>query len=275
MSNMVTEVRVDYEKMMAQLLEENRRLQRENEALREKETGKKRAKERHSGAYSPIKSNGVRKAEKTDSIRSYSDYIVVKEYFERRGQHRDSLMWTMGICFGLRASDLMQLKFENLLNKDGTYRKRVYWYEKKTGKLNNLKITEAIRKAMSQYLRAICWDYKMSDYIFASQKGGALSVKSCWRILNQAQRDLGLPIHIGSHTMRRSFLNIAICVDQHTIDMNLITKAQGLANHSNAQTTMRYLGTLDTMLDAARDAVSDFCLGKTGVDELVLGVEMK
>ena len=51
-----------------------------------------------------------------------------------------------------------------------------------------------------------------------------------WKILSDAGKALSLPIIIGSHTMRKSFANIAACVDKSSIDMNAITKIQGLLN---------------------------------------------
>lgn len=78
-------------------------------------------------------------------------------------------------------------------------------------------------------------------------------------------------IVIGSHTMRKSFANIAACVDKSTIDMNAITKIQGLLNHSDQRVTMRYLGTYQDMFDRARVAVSEFVLGRTDVHQLIAG----
>ena len=92
-----------------------------------------------------------------------------------------------------------------------------------------------------------------------------------WRILSSAGKALGLPITIGSHTMRKSFANIAACVDKSCIDMNAVTKIQGLLNHSDQRVTMKYLGTYQDMFDRARIAVSDFVLGKTGVEEIIAG----
>ena len=92
-----------------------------------------------------------------------------------------------------------------------------------------------------------------------------------WRILSSAGKAVGLPIVIGSHTMRKSFANIAACVDKSCIDMNSITKIQGLLNHSDQRVTMKYLGAYQEMFDRARIAVSDFVLGKTDVNELVAG----
>ena len=94
-----------------------------------------------------------------------------------------------------------------------------------------------------------------------------------WQILSSAGRAVGLPINIGSHTMRKSFANIAACVDKSCIDMNAVTKIQGLLNHSDQRVTMRYLGTYQDMFDRARIAVSDFVLGKTGVDEIIAGTQ--
>jgi hypothetical protein len=92
-----------------------------------------------------------------------------------------------------------------------------------------------------------------------------------WKIISDAGKALKLPVNIGSHTMRKSFANIAACVDKSSIDMNSITKLQGLLNHSDQRVTMRYLGTYQRMFDRARIAVSDFILGKTDVHELIAG----
>lgn len=92
-----------------------------------------------------------------------------------------------------------------------------------------------------------------------------------WKIISDAGKALDLPINIGSHTMRKSFANIAACVDKSHIDMNATTKIQGLLNHSDQRVTMRYLGKFQEMFDRARIAVSDFILGRTDVHELIAG----
>ena len=60
-------------------------------------------------------------------------------------------------------------------------------------------------------------------------------------------------------------------VDKSSIDMNAITKIQGLLNHSDQRVTMRYLGTYQQMFDKARESVSEFVLGKTDIHEIVAG----
>lgn len=234
---------------------------------------KKEKRKPRDETYSEYKSDGKLKAHAADSIRSYSDFKAIQDYFLAKGRVRDWMMWTVGVSLGLRVSDLLSLKWRNVIEDDKvTIRKRIEIYEKKTGKLNNLLITEAVKKAISRYLVSINYTFDLDGYLFASRKtGGKMYEEHGWRILSRAGRELGLPIVVGSHTMRKSFANIAACVDRSTVDMNSITKVQGLLNHSDQKVTMRYLGTYQEMFDRARVAVSDFVLGKTGIDRIIAG----
>lgn len=223
--------------------------------------------------YSDYKSDGVRKPHPADSIRSYDDFKAIQEYFLSRGRIRDWAMWTIGVSLGLRVSDLFSLKFHNIFENDGmTFRPRIQIYERKTGKLQNCLITDSVKDAMTRYLDSLEWKFDMDGYVFASKKTGGKMYEECgWRILSNAGKELHLPITVGSHTMRKSFANIAACVDRSSVDMNSITKVQGLLNHSDQKCTMRYLGSYQQMFDRARVAVSDFVLGKTSVKSIVAG----
>ena len=218
--------------------------------------------------------NGKHKPRPAESIRSYADFKAMQDYFLSQNSRRDWMMWTMGVSLGLRISDLYSLKFRYLLNENGTFRERIFLHEQKTGKLQNCLITEAVRYALTEYIASIGSQYHMDDYIFSSQKTKGkekMAEKYGWKILSDAGKAIGLPIVVGSHTMRKSFANIAACVDTSYVDMNTVVKVQGLLNHSDQKNTMRYLGTYQTMYDKAREAVSDFVMGKTNVNEIVAG----
>lgn len=222
--------------------------------------------------YSEFKSDGKRKSRPADPIRSYEDFVAIQKYFLDNGKVRDWMMWTIGVSLGLRISDLLSLKIKQLLNDDLTFRERIMVIEQKTSKLNNCLITESVIDAVTKYFDSIKWKFELDDYLFKSNKTkGKMYEEYGWKILSDAGKALDLPIVIGSHTMRKSFANIAACVDKSSIDMNSITKIQGLLNHSNQQVTMRYLGTYQKMFDRARVSVSEFVLGRTDVHELVAG----
>lgn len=225
--------------------------------------------------YNEFKSDGKRKARPAESIRSYEDFRAIQNYFWVRGRIRDWMMWTIGVSLGLRISDLLSLKMHDLLNEDKTFKERICVIEQKTSKANNCLMTESVVEALKVYLDSIGWNFQMDEYLFKSKKTkGKMYEEYGWKILHDAGKALSLPIVIGSHTMRKSFANIAACVDNSSIDMNVITKIQGLLNHSDQKVTMRYLGTYQTMFDNARKAVSDFVLGKSGVHELVAGTNI-
>lgn len=241
-----------------------------------RQTRKRRTKAELEGVpkeeYSEYKSDGKRKSRPAEPIRSYEDFVAIQSYFLDREKIRDWMMWTVGVSLGLRISDLLSLKINQLLTDDLKFRERITIIEQKTSKANNCLITESVVNAVTKYFDSIDWKFDLGDYLFKSNKTkGKMYEEYGWKILSDAGKALSLPIVIGSHTMRKSFANIAACVDKSNIDMNAITKIQGLLNHSNQQVTMRYLGTYQKMFDQARRSVSDFVLGKTDVHELVAG----
>ena len=222
--------------------------------------------------YTDFKSDGKRKAHAAEPIRSYEDFVAIQNYFLERKRIRDWMMWTVGVSLGLRISDLLSLKISAFLNEDKTFRERMYVIEQKTSKINDCLITESVIDAITKYLDSIQWKFDLDDYLFKSNKTkGKMYEEYGWKILSDAGKALKLPIVIGSHTMRKSFANIAACVDKSSIDMNAITKIQGLLNHSDQRVTMRYLGTYQAMFDRARVSVSDFVLGRTDVHDLIAG----
>lgn len=239
---------------------------------RKRRTKVEMEKARETEVYSEFKSDGKRKSRPADPIRSYEDFVSIQNYFLSNNKIRDWMLWTVGVSLGLRISDLLSLKLRDLLTEDKHFRERIVLIEQKTNKANNCLITESVVDAVARYLDSINWKFSLDDYLFRSNKTkGKMYEEYGWKILSDAGKALELPIVIGSHTMRKSFANIAACVDKSSIDMNSITKIQGLLNHSDQRVTMRYLGTYQQMFDKARKSVSDFVLGKTDVHELVAG----
>ena len=264
---------LEYERGMRLRLEERFGKLPEEPGEPPKRRRKKREVTIDTNAYTDFKSDGKRKAHAADAIRSYDDFKAIQRYYLDAGRIRDWAMWTIGVSLGLRISDLLSLRFGNLIDNDKkTFKPRIQIYEQKTGKLNNCLITESVIDAMKRYLDSIKWEFDLDGFLFPSRKTKGKMYEECgWRILSDAGKALNLPLVIGSHTMRKSFANIAACVDKSCIDMNAITKVQGLLNHGDQRVTMRYLGSYQKMFDNARIAVSDFVLGKTDVNEIIAG----
>lgn len=267
-----------YEKSLRQSAEEKvKKLEEEIQMLKQqlitrKRRTKKEMEQQAELEYSEFTSTGKRKAQAAEPIRSYDDFASIQQYFLDRNNIRDWMLWTVGVSLGLRISDLFSIRIRHFLNTDFTFKPRMKVLEKKTSKLNDCLITESVVDAITKYFDSIKWVFDFDDYLFKSQK---TKEKMCeqhgWKIISNAGKSLKLPVHIGSHTMRKSFANIAACVDNSSIDMNTITKIQGLLNHGDQRVTMKYLGTFRDMYDRARRSVSDFILGKTQINELTAG----
>ncbi|MCL2062075.1 MAG: tyrosine-type recombinase/integrase [Firmicutes bacterium] len=221
--------------------------------------------------YTEYKSDGKLKARPMDSIRSYDDFLAMQNYFLERGNIRDWAMWTTGVCFGFRISDLLKIKFGWVLNPDKSFRSRLTIIEKKTSKLNDFPLTEAIIQAFTKYFDSLDWNFDLNDQIFTSQKKCMMTPQSAWRILSNAARQVIPDITIGSHSLRKSHANIMACLLKSLIDVNSLTAVQFALNHSDFKTTMRYLGVMDKTLNKGRTLVSDFVLGNSGVNELTIG----
>lgn len=241
-----------------------RRLEEETDKpKRKRRTKAEMEAEREKEEYSEYRSDGVKKRVKMDPVRSYTEFKNIQDYFLQNGRISYYVLWTVGTCMGLRISDIVTLKWKNVLNEDMSFRERVKLYEQKTGKAQDCLITEAMRQALTVLLNAKRWRIRFDGYIFPGKNHKTpLSITACYENIREAAVAMNVRGNIGTHSMRETFANVILCLDNGTVDMNAITKVQGLLNHSDPRTTMKYLGLLNEMYDRARSTVSDFVQGK-------------
>lgn len=247
----------------------------QNEMSDEERKAKRRAEQekKQERLLSGVKSDGVPIAHAADSIRSYDELCLVLDKLKNTGRMgiRNWAMFRCGVCLGLRASDLTKLKWGWLIDEDGAFRDHIPVVESKTSKINHCFISEAIVETLTEYRKWLNGkNIGLDDYVFSKNNGGKLQEQSFSRILKNAGVEAGLPIHISSHTMRKSFANIVLCVHDGGASDNTIRDIQGLLGHADVRVTMKYLKETTLRYDAARKEVSDFVLGRTDVNELVI-----
>lgn len=247
----------------------------QNEMSDEERKAKRRAEQekKQERLLSGVKSDGVPIAHAADSIRSYDELCLVLDKLKNTGRMgiRNWAMFRCGVCLGLRASDLTKLKWGWLIDENGVFRDHIPVVESKTSKINHCFISEAIVETLTEYRKWLNGkNVGLDDYVFSKNNGGKLQEQSFSRILKNAGVEAGLPIHISSHTMRKSFANIVLCVHDGGASDNTIRDIQGLLGHADVRVTMKYLKETTLRYDAARKEVSDFVLGRTDVNELVI-----
>lgn len=140
---------------------------------------------------------------------------------------RDELLFSLGINTGLRISDLLKLKVEDVREKSEYVLK-----EQKTKKIKRIML-HAVMKEIEEYT-----EHKDGEeYLFKSRSGGnqPISRVQAYRILNHAASIAGID-EIGTHTLRKTF-GYHFYRQYHDVAM-----LQELFNHSSPSITLRYIG---------------------------------
>ncbi len=143
----------------------------------------------------------------------------------------------MGINNGLRASDLVRLKFSQVQGlKVGDAIKII---ETKTKKENFLVINKLVHKALQNYDSKVEPD--PDDYLFKSRKTNShISSHTVGKLIRSWASSINLEGQYGSHTLRKTWGYHQRA--NHGASFELICKRY---NHSSPAITMRYLGIED------------------------------
>lgn len=168
-------------------------------------------------------------------IRDLNKVNEMKAYLKSKSE-RNYILFLLGISTGLRISDILQLRKEDLLNT------HVNIKEMKTRKQKRIRIPPYIRKELIEYARKL----KDREYVIKSRQGGNKSIDRsvAYRILREAAEQVNLS-EIGTHTLRKTF---GYHFYQQTKDVAML---QEMFNHSSPQITLRYIGINQDSMDKA------------------------
>ncbi|UOE96061.1 tyrosine-type recombinase/integrase [Alkalihalobacillus sp. LMS39] len=171
-------------------------------------------------------------------IRNVEKLKVMADYFKIRNR-RNYIMFIIGTGVGLRISDILQLKKEDLLNT------HIVLKERKTRKSNRVRIPPPLRKELTEYAKTL----KDGEYIIKSRQGENRPIdrSTAYRILREAAEFVSLD-EIGTHTLRKTF-------GYHTYKQTKdVAMLQQIFNHSSPSITLNYIGiNQDAMDDAMKN----------------------
>ena len=167
-----------------------------------------------------------------------SDYLEWEKFqllinkLERDGETKFTLLISTGCYLGLRISDLLDLKWEQLLNKT-----KVELQEKKTGKFRTL----TVHPELKEILQRLYKKEDLSDYIFINRYGTKpINIQYVNRKLKEIMTKYNINGRYSSHFMRKT-LGRRIWNQNNCSEKSLLLLGQ-LFNHSSIQTTKIYLG---------------------------------
>ncbi|SDM32059.1 Phage integrase family protein [Halarsenatibacter silvermanii] len=144
--------------------------------------------------------------------------------------YRNYLLFVVGINTGLRISDMLKLKVEDVKNKT-----HIYISEGKTGKSKKFFINLNLREDIDMYIK----NMKEEEHLFQSRNGNnkPLSRSQVYRILNKAADNIDLDIeNFGCHSLRKTFGY------HHYQKYKDVALLQDIFNHSSPSVTLVYIG---------------------------------
>jgi site-specific recombinase XerD len=153
---------------------------------------------------------------------------------------RDFTLFTLGINSGLRISDLLNLKFGDVL-KNGKLTNEIYIIEIKTDKKKQFPMGKKTRKALEDYIESV-GEFELNDPLFFSKKFNKegkrkpISRQHAHYVISEAAKEVGIEESVGTHTLRKTFGYHAY---KNGTDLSLL---QDILNHSSAAITLRYIG---------------------------------
>jgi integrase len=116
------------------------------------------------------------------------------------GNYKISLLISFGSFWGLRISDILSIKWDQLYGKD-----EFQLVEKKTQKVREIKINQQLKKHISDCYQQIK-PKSLHEFIFLSQKGSVYSIQRINVILKDLKSKYNLKIkNFSSHSLRKCF----------------------------------------------------------------------
>lgn len=174
------------------------------------------------------------------AIKEVKNIEKIKRYLKKKENKRDYTLFVVGINVGLRASDLLSLKVEDIYTDKGQVKTDVSLIEQKTGKKRKLHLNDSCIDAFSSYYQVADFQNRES-YIFQSRKGEeSICTRSLNRLVKEWCADCRLKGNYGSHTLRKTFGYQAYMNNAN--NPRILPMLMKIFNHSSQSVTLRYIG---------------------------------
>ena len=173
-------------------------------------------------------------------IRDIKKIKAIKGNLKKRNC-RDFLLFTLGINTGLRISDILRLKVEDVKDQTGEIKEYLDLNEKKTKKQRLIYLNDEVRNALEYYFDKT-GIYDLERYLFISDKtkiNKPISRIRAWQLIQIWCREVGIKGRIGTHTIRKT------AGYQMRIAGVAIELIQEVLGHQSISMTKRYLGITD------------------------------
>jgi len=174
-----------------------------------------------------------------EPIRDRKEIIAIKNMLRGARRWRDYALFVIGVNFGLRIKDLLNLRVKDVVDESGQIRNRFTLVEEKTKKPNTIKINSEAREALDLLFGNTDIKDNPQNHIIYNTKDPYKPIHrvSVHRLVNQFCQQVGIKnIAIGAHTLRKTW---GYHAHKAGISIEVI---QAKYMHNSTATTRRYLG---------------------------------
>ena len=166
----------------------------------------------------------------------WSDAMNLIRKLAKDGNFKMSLLIALGCFTGLRISDILALRWEQILSTE-----EFTIIEKKTGKKRVLRLNSQLQHHIQE-----CYEHiqpiGLKAPILVSQKGTVFTIQRINVILKEIKRKYRLKIkNFSCHSLRKTFGRQVYNMNSENSELALV-KLMELFNHSSLAITKRYLG---------------------------------
>ena len=166
----------------------------------------------------------------------WSDAMNLIRKLAKDGNYKMSLLIALGCFTGLRISDILALRWEQILSTE-----EFTIIEKKTGKKRVLRLNSQLQQHIQE-----CYEHiqpiGLKAPILVSQKGTVFTIQRINVILKEIKRKYRLKVkNFSCHSLRKTFGRQVYNMNSENSELALV-KLMELFNHSSIAITKRYLG---------------------------------
>ena len=189
----------------------------------------------------------------------WSDAMNLIRKLAKDGNYKISLLIALGCFTGLRISDILALRWKQILNTS-----EFTVIEKKTNKVRTIRINAQL----GQHIKPI----GINSPILVSQKGTVFTIQRINVILKEVKKKYKLKIkNFSCHSLRKTFGRQVYNMNSDNSELALV-KLMELFNHSSVTITKRYLGLRQEELLNTYDCLS-WNVTKFEISELFTEIE--
>ena len=166
----------------------------------------------------------------------WSDAMNLIRKLAKDGNYKMSLLVALGCFTGLRISDILALRWNQILNTE-----EFAIIEKKTEKKRTLRINPQLQQHIVECYEQI-QPISAKSPILVSQKGTIFTIQRINVILKEIKKKYRLKVkNFSCHSLRKTFGRQVYNMNSENSELALV-KLMELFNHSTISITKRYLG---------------------------------